>query len=346
MNNVEDKLPFVSVIMPLRNEEKFIGTSLSAVLKQNYPADRMEVVVADGKSSDNTVKTIENLARFSGVSVRTIENPKRTAAAGLNVALQNSRGEIIVRVDGHTVIEPDYISQCVALLRKTGASNVGGRMDAFAENRFGKAVSLATSSPFGIGNARFHYSQIEEEVDTVYMGAWRREVFERNGLFNEELVRNQDDEFNYRLRANGGVILLSPKIRSLYFNRSSIRSLWRQYFQYGFWKVRVMQIHPRQMAARQFVPAIFVTAVIVGGILAAFSTIGSYLLIFVSAAYFLASLSASFKVAARGNLSLTPIVLVCFFILHFSYGTGFLTGLFYFWNRWREKTGHKLLVVQ
>src|SRR3954465_12513533 len=135
-------------------------------------------------------------------------------------------------------------------------------MDPVTEGLFGQAVALATSSPFGVGGSRFHYAQSEEWVDSVYMGAWPRSAFERNGFFDEELVRNQDDEFNYRLRSNGGRILLNPRIKSHYYNRSTARSLWRQYFQYGLWKVRVMQKHPRQMSVRHFAPAALVAGLI------------------------------------------------------------------------------------
>jgi len=332
----EDELPFVSVIMPIRNEEKFIETSLGAVLKQTYPAGRLEIVIADGMSSDTTVEKISHIARSSAIRIEIVENRKRTAAGGLNAALQKSTGEIIVRIDGHTVIESDYVSQCVALLEKTGAANVGGRMNAFGENTFGKAVSLATSSPFGVGNARFHYSQIEEETDTVYMGAWRREIFHQNGLFDEELVRNQDDEFNYRLRANGGTIILSPRIRSLYYNRSSFRLLWRQYYQYGFWKVRVLQLHPRQMSIRQFVPAVFVLMAVAGVVLGLYSPVGHYWLIIITGTYFLTSLAASLRIATRRKLPLVPLIQICFGILHISYGLGFWAGIFYFSNRWRK----------
>lgn len=346
MKNQTRKLPFVSVIMPIRNEEKFIGESLSAVLKQKYPAERMEVIIADGMSTDKTVETVEHFAGLYKVPVIVVENPNGFAADGLNAALEKSGGEIIVRVDGHTVIEPDYVSRCVELLEKTGAANVGGRMDARGQNKFGEAVALSTCSPFGIGNSRFHYSQEEEETDTVYMGAWRREIFEQNGLFDEELVRNQDDEFNYRLRERGGVIFLSPKIRSTYYNRSSPQTLWRQYFQYGFWKVRVMQLHPKQMSARQFIPAIFVTALLISAISAIVSTIGFYLLAAIVASYLLGALAAAVRIAGRKNFVLIPLVSLCFFILHFSYGSGFLGGLFYFWSRWNEKSENKLLAAQ
>jgi len=222
-----------------------------------------------------------------------LDNPKKIVPTGMNIVLQQAKGEIIIRVDGHTIIAPDYVRQCVDALHRTDADNVGGKMRAQGESIFGQCVSIATSSPFGVGGARFHYSDKEEWVDTVYMGAWKREIFENVGLFDEELVRNQDDEFNYRLRSQGWKILLSPKIKSQYFCRSSPQSLWKQYFQYGFWKVRVLQKHPFQMRPRQFVPAIFVGALFISFILIFFNPIGKYLFLFVGVSYLLFILLAS-----------------------------------------------------
>lgn len=329
--------PFVSVIMPIRNEENFIEHSLGAVLRQDYPADRLEVIVMDGMSADRTVEKVLSIANQSNVPVKTIKNTGQTAPFGLNLGINQSTGEIIVRVDGHTIIESDYVKECVAALQSSDAANVGGRMNAFAENIFGQAVALATGSPFGVGNARFHYSQKEEIVDTVYLGAWRREVFETVGLFNEELVRNQDDEFNYRLRAQGGKILLSPKIKSRYYNRSTWRSLWQQYYQYGFWKVRVMQLHPRQMSLRQFVPAIFALSLFVGGVLTLFNNIGIYFLVAVAGVYLLAALIFSVKISIKKGYKFLLLLPICFLTLHLSYGTGFLIGLIYFWKFWFKK---------
>ena len=247
--------------MPIRNEADFIARSLGAVLEQDYPHECMEVLVADGLSTDSTREVIVRMAAdHPAVTVRILDNPGKIVPTGFNIALAAAAGEIIVRVDGHTIIDPDYVRQCVALLQNTAADNVGGRMTAVGRGTFGEAVALATSSPFGVGGARFHYSDQEEWVDTVYMGAWRREVFDKVGGFDEELVRNQDDEFNYRLRASGGKILLSPTINSRYYNRSTVRSLWRQYYQYGYWKVRVLQKHPMQMSRaslfRPFLPSV------------------------------------------------------------------------------------------
>ena len=332
-----DALPFVSVIMPIRNEAAFIGRSLGAVLAQDYPHDRMEVLVADGMSTDDTRVIVQQLAaRHPDIQVRLIDNPGKIVPTGFNAALAQARGDVIVRVDGHTIIAPDYVRECMAVLERSGADNVGGRMVAVGTTALGQAVALATSSRFGVGGARFHYSDREEWVDTVYMGAWPRRVFEQLGGFDPELVRNQDDEFNYRLRAQGGRILLNPRIRSQYYNRTSLRSLWRQYYQYGFYKVRVLQKHPRQMRLRQFVPPAFVASILGGALLSPLNKRLRALWALVITAYAVANLMASWRIArkaGRAHLRRLPLV---FSILHFSYGLGFLHGLIHFRKRWRR----------
>jgi succinoglycan biosynthesis protein ExoA len=330
--------PRVTVIMPIRNEEAFIERSLGAVLAQEYPDASLEVLVADGRSTDGTRDRVLALApQRPGVLVQVVDNPGRIVPTGMNACLARATGEVIVRVDGHTIIEPGYVRRCVETLARSGVECVGGRMDPVSSNAFGRAVALATSSPFGVGGARFHYSTREEWVDTVYMGAWPRTVFERVGRFDEEMVRNQDDELSYRIREQGGRILLDPAIRSLYHNRTTPRSLWRQYFQYGYWKVRVMQKHPGQMRLRHFVPPAFVTTLGVLGLAAPFAVSARMVLGIVVGVYLLANLAASAWTARRSDALAAPTLPLVFGILHLAYGSGFLTGLLRFAGRWGER---------
>ncbi len=333
------ELPLITVIMPIRNEADFIARSLGAVLAQEYPRDRMEVVIADGMSTDKTRDVIAHLATESKVKVIVLDNPSGIVPTGINTALAIAQGQVIVRVDGHTLIDPDYLLECIAALDRTGADNVGGRMDPISTSVFGQAVAIATSSPFGVGGARFHYSDREEWVDTVYMGAWRREVFERIGRFDEELVRNQDDEFNYRLRSKGGKVLLSPRIKSLYFNRSTVQSLWRQYLQYGYWKVRVMQKHPLQMRPRHFIPFLFVAFLLLTLLIGVFTTIGKWLFVAILFSYLLANMGASALSSRRCDWRVALFLPFTFGILHMAYGLGFILGLVRFWNGWIKIAG-------
>lgn len=334
----QSTLPFVSVLLPIRNEEKSIERCLQSVFDQDYPADRMEIIIADGRSEDQTREVIRRL-QVRHPNLILIDNPGHIVPTGLNAALRAARGEIIVRVDGHTHIACDYVRECVEALQRSGADNVGGRMNAVGTTPFGEAVAVATSSPFGVGSARFHYSEEEEFVDTVYMGAWRRDVFTRIGLFDEELVRDQDDEFNYRLRENGGKILLSPRIKSEYTGRSTPKALWKQYYQYGLWKVRVLQKHPLQMSWRQFVPPLFALTLIVTTLWGLFSKIGRVLLGLAAGVYTAANLAASIYTASRKGWAFLRYLPQIYAILHLSYGFGFLTGLVRFIDRWGDRRG-------
>ncbi|HKQ79244.1 MAG TPA: glycosyltransferase family 2 protein [Blastocatellia bacterium] len=340
-NQPEDRacIPvFVTVIMPIRNEAGFIRRSLGAVLTQDYPHDRMEALIADGMSTDATRDVISQLAKaHPTVRVTVVDNPSKIVPTGINRALGLAKGDVIVRVDGHTIIAPDYVRQCVTALQSTGADNVGGRMEAVSESWFGRIVAAATNSPFAVGGARFHFSNRQEWVDTVYLGAWPRKVFDRVGLFDEEQVRNQDDEFNYRLRSHGGKILLSPLIKSRYYNRSTPRSLWRQYFQYGFWKVRVLQKAPRQMRLRQFVPPLFIAGLLLSILLTPFSVKALWLFGLTLSAYTAANAGFSVLTARRGNWNLLFRLPLCFAMIHFAWGIGFIVGLVRFWNRWGDR---------
>jgi glycosyltransferase involved in cell wall biosynthesis len=334
--------PFVSVLMPVRNEAAYIGRSLGAVLAQSYSSEQLEVIVADGISTDNTREIVAEFVCGHN-NLRLVENSGKIVATGLNAALRVAKGDIIIRVDGHTAIDGDYVRECVAFLQKSGADNVGGRMSAVSETWFGRAVAVATSSRFGVGGARFHYSDREEWVDTVYLGAWRREVFDRIGTFDEEMVRNQDDEFNYRLRASGGRILLSPKIKSEYYNRATLRALWRQYFQYGYWKVRVLQKHPRQMQLRQFVPPLFAAALVLLLVSSFFLPIARILLVSLVLTYAILSIAGSLFAVRRTSWILLPLAPIAFSIIHVAYGLGFIAGLVRFQNRWRSR---QMLTIQ
>lgn len=346
MITILTQYPFVTIVIPIRNEAPYVARSLNALLVQDYPLENMEILFADGMSTDKTRSIVRDFSVLHPqLKINVLDNSGMIVPTGINIVLRQAKGEIIVRVDGHTLIAPDYVRQCVETLQRTNAENVGGKMNAVGTNPFGKAVALATSTPFGVGGGRFHYSDKEEWVDTVYMGAWPRQVFEKIGLFDEELVRDQDDEFNYRLREQGGRILLSPAIRSEYTVRSTPRALWRQYYQYGYWKVRVLQKHPRQMSPRQFVPPAFVLSLL-GSILLALLPIINYpssvlglLSSIIPLLYLFANLSASLYTASKNGWKYLPLLPLVFAILHISYGLGFLAGLFKFWNRWGDKVG-------
>ncbi|HEX9004828.1 MAG TPA: glycosyltransferase family 2 protein, partial [Blastocatellia bacterium] len=252
--------------MPVRNEADYIANSLGAVLEQDYPADLMEIIVADGMSTDATREVVRSLqARFP--NVRLIDNPGKIAPTGLNRAINEARGDIIVRVDGHCEIEPDYVRRSVEHLQNDGphgrVDGVGGPIETIGETAMAEVIAAAMSSSFGVGGSAFRTVKGRTMLtDTIAFPTYTREIIERGGEYDEELVRNQDDEYNYRLRKMGANLLLASDVRSRYYSRGTLKKLFKQYFQYGFWKVRVLQKHPRQMSLRQFVPPLFVSSLL------------------------------------------------------------------------------------
>ena len=327
--------PFVTVVLPIRNEAGYIERSLGALLAQDYPAERMEILVMDGMSDDGTRDIIRSmLAPGHAVPVRVLDNPGRIVPVAMNLALDQARGDVIVRVDGHTVVASDYVTACVDSLEANAADCVGGVMVARGRVPFGEAVALATSHPLGVGGARFHYASRVMETDSVYMGAWRREVFAWAGEFDEEMACNEDDEFSYRLCAKGGRIILDPSIRSVYYNRATVRTLWRQYFRYGLWKVRVAQKVPRQLRPRHVIPFGFVAALVGGGLLSPLLTPVRWAWLVLVGSYAATTLVTSLALARREGWRLWWRLPGVFFILHTAYGTGFGVGLVRFARSW------------
>lgn len=330
-----EEFPFISVVIPERNEEGWIAACLDSILEQTYPRERFEVIVVDGESDDGTLGV---LATY-GEKIRVLSNPGRIVPTAMNIGIRASQGEIIARVDAHTTLEAGYLAAGVETLRRTRADNVGGPMISTGGGRQGDAIAAAMASPFGIG-AQFHFATDEREVDTVYMGMYPRAVFERIGLFDEELVRNQDDELNYRLRKAGGRVFLTPRMRSRYQNRQSIRALARQFFQYGEWKVRVLQKHPMQMSWRHFVPPALVLALVVFGLLSPWLTAASLLLALVIGLYLSGLVAATASAAAGRDPETALLVAAAFATMHLSWGAGFLAGISRFGKRWfAEESG-------
>jgi glycosyltransferase involved in cell wall biosynthesis len=332
---ITSQLPFVTLVMPIRNEEAFIAKALEAVINQDYPGGRMEIIVVDGISRDGTREIVAGV-QSRNANITLLSNPRGIVPAAMNIAMAKAKGEIIIRVDGHCRIAADYVRRCVDHLTRDGVDGVGGPVRTVGETRVARAIAAAMSSPFGVGGSAFRTTTDRTMLaDTVPFPAYTRAIVDRAGPYDEELVRNQDDEYNYRLRKLGAKILLAADVRSEYYSRSSFRSLWRQYFQYGVWKVRVMQKHPRQMRARQFVPVAFVCALGCGAIAAPFSALGGWFLALVAGTYVAANLLATL-VTARGALGEIGVFLpLAFAELHLAFGFGFLAGLVKFRSRWR-----------
>jgi glycosyltransferase involved in cell wall biosynthesis len=347
-NSPISTLPFVSVIMPIRNESGYIERSLEAVFAQDYPTDSFEVIVADGMSDDGTREIIQAW-QARKPNLKMIDNRGKIAPTALNLAIAQARGDIIIRVDGHCEIAPDYISKCVEHLQKDRVDGVGGWLETVGETALAKVIAAAMSSRFGVGGAAFRTAKGQTMlVDTLAFPAYTRAVIEKAGLFDEELVRNQDCEYNFRLRKLGAKLLLADDVHARYFSRSDIRSLIRQYFQYGYWKVRVLQKHPRQMSRRQFAPPLLVFTVVVAAILTIARLLGPLaplvrfawaMTAIICGCYVIANLIASARLMVKIGWPHSFLLPLVFASLHLSYGLGFLLGLIKFAPRWRKETG-------
>lgn len=250
----------VSVIVPVRNEAEFIETTVRALLDQANPPPRYEVIVVDGLSDDGTRDIVARLAA-SDSRLRVLDNPSRTVPAALNIGISAAGGDVLIRVDGHTTVARDFVHANLLLFGEhPEAWSVGGPIAHRGKNRRGRAIAAAMSSPIGVGGARHRFERYEGYAEGTAFPAFRRWVFERIGLFDERLVRNQDDELNFRITQAGGRIFISPRVRHEYFVRDSYRALFQQYLQYAYWKVEVMRKHGRVIAPRHVLPGAFVLA--------------------------------------------------------------------------------------
>ena len=328
--------PRVSLLVAMRNEAAYIATCINSLLNQDYPQDLLEVLIYDGQSEDNSRSIAESLIR-SRPNFHVVENPKKIQSAAWNLGIEKCKGDIISIVSGHAELSTDYVSRAVETLLRTKADLVGGTVRARNYGLLGEAIAIAISTPFGVGNARFRYTEEEEATDTVFMGFCYKKIYEKIGGYDEELIRNQDDEFSYRLRKGGGKIICNPQIVSFYNNRATLGSLLSQYYKYGYYKVRVLQKHPHQMRMRQYVPPLFVLALFASSLLALVSL--SSLSIGIPILYLSTNMIASLHTASKRGWKYFFILPIVFSILHLSYGLGFLAGLFKFWNRWGDKVG-------
>lgn len=317
--------PYISVVIPVYNEERHIEACLESVLNQEYPADRYEVIVADGGSDDGTREIVERMATRHP-NIRLIDNPGRMQAAGLNRAILASRGAVIARQDGHAQWGPNHLRRSVDLLRETGADNVGGLQEAIGDGLSGRAIARAMSSPFGVGGARFRYSRDQQEMPTVFLGTFRRSAFERVGLFDEAYPPHEDYELNERIRATGGRIVFSPDIRTWYHVRDGLTSLARQYYRYGRGKVRVARaspgvIRPYHLAAPALVAALPVGAAMV------LTGRGRRLVLTGAAAYVTACLVAAGQAGRGESPEVRVRIPATFLVMHVAWGVGFWAGV-------------------
>jgi glycosyltransferase involved in cell wall biosynthesis len=323
-------LPFISIIIPVRNEEKCMAACLACILEGEYPLDRLEILVVDGSSDDRTRQIVADVAQRAP-AVRLLDNPARVVPHAMNIGIRAARGEIVVRMDAHARYASTYLVQLVGWMDRLGADNVGGVCitQPASQAPQSRAVAVILSHAFGIGSALFRLgsAKMPVEVDTVPFGCYRRETFERIGLYDEIFVRNQDDELNARLKRSGGRIFLVPEIRIDYIARESLRKAATMLYQYGYFKplVAIKLGHPATF--RQLAPPAFVLGVLGLPLLALVVPAAAYAWLAVLGAHTAINLCVSIVQARRHGWALLPHLLCGFALAHLAYGLGYLKGL-------------------
>ena len=316
----------VSMIIPIRNEEKYIVKCLESVVAQDYPKEKLEIILVDGMSEDKTPYIIrEYMKKY--IFIKLFENPRKTVQYALNIGVQNAIGEYIVRMDAHAEYAQDYVSKSVEYLEKTGAANVGGPTIVKGKKPIQKAIAAAYASPFALGGSSHYKDDFEGYADTVAWGAFRRQDLIDIGLYDERLPRNEDDDLNFRITENSGKIFITPKIKSVYYPKETYAGLFKQYYNYGLWKVAVIKKHKKPARIAHLIPMLFVAFLISFGILSIISPIFTHIFLGVMSLYMILNVYFSTK-APAGSYS----VMWAHFVIHIAYGLGFWVGIFKFWN--------------
>ena len=331
---MNSELSLVSIIIPAYNEEKYIGQCIDSILDNDYPKEKLEIIVVDGMSEDRTKEIVAEYS-IKYKFIQCLENPKRVAPTALNIGIRYAAGDVIIRMDAHNLYSSDYISKCVKYLKESDADNVGGICITVPGKNtvIAKAIAFVLSSPFGVGNSHFRIGTSQPRyVDAVPFGCYRKKTFEVIGLFNEHLVRNQDLEFNARLRKNGCKILLVPEIKSYYHARPTLKKLCGQNWKNGIWNIYLTKVFPGSLSIRHFTPMLFVLGLIGSLILSLFFNQGLILLALICGSYLSASLLFSIKIGLKEGIKYIPILPVVFFSLHFSYGLGMLWAILTSWR--------------
>jgi len=323
----------VSIIIACRNEEKHIKKCLDSLVKQNDFRGNTEIIVVDGMSNDKTKKIVKKIQITNPESqIKLLDNPKKFNSFGFNVGIKEARGDIIIIFGAHSTADKNFISKNIEYLKKTQADCVGGPIETIGKSSIGKIISFVLSSPFGVGGAKFRYSQKEGYVDTVAYGAYKKEVFKTIGLFDERLIRNHDIEFNTRLIKNDGKIFMTPEIKSYYYCPNSIIKFSKQGFSNGLWNIYTSKLMPGSLHLRHFIPFCFVVGLL-GSILISFiNPIGKWLLCLIIFSYTIGNLLFSLKIILKKGLRYLLLLPISFFILHFSYGFGSLWGILTLWK--------------
>lgn len=328
-----NQLPTVSIIIPMRNEEKFIAKCLDKFCEQDFPIDNFEIIVVDGLSNDRSVEIVKTFQN-KYANIELLKNPKKHTSSAFNLGIKASKADYVGIFSAHSIPSRTYISSAVQTMTKTNADCVGGPMTAKNNSIIGKAIAYATSTSFGVGGSVFHYSKKPQYVHTVYQGLFKRKLFNKIGYFDEDLVRNQDDELSYRIGKNGGKIYYDPSIKSVYSSRSSFRKLLKQYFQYGLYKPLVFRKLKYGMQVHHFIPAAFVLYILS-------LLIFPFTLIYMSPLLGYTFMCTVFAYKSKQKHVIKLNIIFAYILMHISYGVGFLAGIIR-WLIFGKKIIHKV----
>jgi glycosyltransferase involved in cell wall biosynthesis len=321
-------MPKVSIVIPCYNEQSTIRLLLEALREQTFPRAELEVIISDGFSTDNTRAVIAEFQKnITDLDVRVVDNTRRSIPSAVNRAIEASRGEIIVRLDAHSKPYPDYVENCVKALESNRGDNVGGvwEIRASAKTWIAESIAVAAAHPLGVGDALYRHAKQAAEVDTVPFGSFKRALIEKVGLFDESLLTNEDYEFNARVRKAGGRIWLDPSIRSIYFARSTLLELARQYWRYGFWKWRMLRRYPKTLRWRQALPPLFVLSLVGLVVVSTFVPFAILLLLFEILLYVFICLLAGIQARLRLRKSFLSFGLpLAIPVMHITWGSGLL----------------------
>lgn len=325
MNNENENNIIVSVIIPVFNEERYIKNCIDSLLYQDYPIENMEWIFVDGCSYDNTVSIIKDFKKKYPKLIKLLNNPNKTVPYAMNIGIKASVGKYIIRLDAHSEYANDYISKSVYYLETTDADNVGGVAETRGRGFVGSTIALMLSSKFGVGNSQFRTNGKSGYVDTVPFGAFRREVFDKYGFYDERLTRNQDNEMNYRIRKNSGKIYMSEDISFVYYCRDSIKGIADMALKNGKWNIITMKLCPGSMGLRHFIPFVFLLSLIIMPILSMAIPAFKYIFLLEIGLYLL--LDIIFSIHSSKGIKRFLLLIVLFPVFHLSYGLGSLFGI-------------------
>lgn len=325
------ELEKVSVVIPVLNEEHYIKECLDSLIKQDYPKKFLEVILVDGLSDDKTLDIINDyIKKYSFIKL--YMNSHRTVQYAMNIGISNATGKYIVRMDAHAWYANDYISMCVKYLQKTKAQNVGGTTVVRGKSKMQKVIAAAYHSPFALGGSKHYDENFEGYADTVAWGAFDREYLLKLGMYDKNLPRSEDDDLNFRIEKSGGKVFITPKIKSIYYPKETLSKLFKQYFDYGTWKVAVIKKHHKPSRIVHLIPMLFVLFIVLFGAFSFCFDFIAKIFFGIMSIYFMLDIYFSFNNKYAKKLSDKVLLTITHFVIHISYGLGFWNGIFKFIN--------------